>query len=591
VESVAEVEVKANVARGLNVLVAEDSSITSDLLKLLLKQHGHQVHIVTDGLLALAALRAHPYDVALLDFHLPQMDGAQVASSIRKEANGRKLPRLIAITGDSQGLLANVENCENFDHILAKPLDIYQVSKLVEDQATISARQTYPASVGLRPADLKPPRDKPQFLHTLDYEFLSWPGDLGATGLSARGMQATLGDPRFDAILIKEPASAEDLASIWRHNALHLLPVIDLTGTLGLKADLDYSKLRAQDTGELDLLIRRFQDQRARLHHDLLFARTLGEQLLGRMFVSCSPLKAVYDAESFTFTSYNTILSGNLVALEAEAMCAKKLFRPTFFDRFHVCPRCESVRLNVREECAKCRSSDLTEETYLHHFTCAYQGPESIFRRGKDLVCPKCRRGLTSFSIDYDRPGAMMVCGSCKHASSEPAVGFVCLDCCAHADGQGCRTRDMFSYELADEGEGLAQYGRSLLGDARDLLRFTDVPLELVVALNSAAKKFNAESIPFTLVNIVYLNEREITAEHGARQFAKARELFLENLRVALAPTDMVAKGQLYDFALLRNVGPEKSKGEFDRLRQCAQSTVRVDLGAKLQAFGPEDFS
>ena len=592
VESAEKVDSQAHDARGLKILVAEDSSITSDLLKLLLNQHGHQVDIVTDGLQALAALRAHPYDVALLDFHLPLMDGAQVASSIRKEANDRKLPRLIAITADTKGLLAHAENCENFDHILPKPLDIYQVGKLIEDQAAIGARQTSPSSVALEriAADLKPARDKTSFFDSLGYEFLSWPGDLGATGLSARGMQATLGDPRFDAILIKEPASAEDLASIWRHNTLHLLPVIDLTGALGVKADLDHSKLGARDTGELDRLIRRFQDQRARLHHDLLFARTLGEQLLGRMFVSASPLKAVYDAQSFTLASYNTILSGSLVAPEADAMSAQNLFRRTFFDRFHVCPRCQSARLNVREECPKCRSSDLTEEPYLHHYTCAYQGPESEFRRANDLVCPKCRRELTSFSIDYDRPGAMMVCGSCKHASSEPAVGFVCLDCCTHADGQGCRTRDMFSYELTEEGTGLAQYGRSLLGDARHLLRFTDLPLELVVALNSAAKKFNGESIPFTLVNIIYQNEREIAVEHGARQFAQARELFLENLRAALAPTDMVAKGQSYDFALLKDVGPEKSKGEFDRLRQRAQSTVRVDLGAKLQAFGPGDF-
>lgn len=593
VEIAAKVEAKANDARGLKVLVAEDSSITSDLLKLLLSQHGHQVDIVTDGLQALAVLRAHPYDVALLDFHLPQMDGAQVASLIRKETNGHKLPRLIAITGDTKGLLSHVENCENFDHILPKPLDIYQVSKLVEGQAAIGARQTSPSPIALErnAAELKRARDKPSFFDRLGYEFLSWPGDLTATGLSARGMQATLGDPRFDAILIKEPASADDLASIWRHNVLHLLPVIDLTGTLGVKADLDHTRLGAQDTGELDLLLRRFHDQRAHLHRDLLFARTLGEQMLGRMFVSCSPLKAVYDAQSFTLTSYNTILSRSLVASEADAMCAQKLFKPTFFDRFHVCPRCESARMNVREECAKCRSSDLTNEPYLHHFTCAYQGPETKFRRGKDLVCPKCRRELTSFSIDYDRPGAMMICGSCQHASSEPAVGFVCLDCCAHADGQGCRTRDMFSYELSDEGVGLAQYGRSLLGDARHLLRFTDLPLELVVALNFAAKRFNGESVPFTLINIVYQNEREIIAEHGARHFTQARELFLENLRAALAPTDMVTKGHAHDFALLRDVGPEKSKGEFDRLHQRAQNTVRLDLGARLQAFGPEDFS
>ena len=479
----------------------------------------------------------------------------------------------------------------SFDHILPKPLDIFQVGKLVEDEAEIRAHQTWPSPVAPEPADPRPIPDRPSFFDSLSYECLSWPSDVGPTRLSPRGMQATLSDGRFDAIVIKEPASVEDLASIWRHNALHLLPVIDLTGTLGVKADFDGSKLGAQDTDELDHLIHRFHDQRARLHHDMHLAHNLGEQLLARMFVSSRSLKATYDAQSFTLVSYNTILSPRLVGPEAEAMSEQKLFRHAFFDRIHVCPRCASARLNVREECAKCRGSDLTEESYLHHFTCAYQGPESKFRRGKDLVCPKCRRELTTFSVDYDRPGAMMVCASCGHAGSEPAIGFVCLDCCAHVEGENCGTRDLFSYELTEEGTGLAQYGRSILGGARHLLRFTDLPLELVVALNAAAKTFNVELKPFTLINIIYQNEREITAEHGERQFARARDFFLENLRAALASTGMVVKGRSYDFALLRDVSPEKSKGEFDRLRQRAQSTVRIDLGAKLQAFGLEDFT
>ena len=61
---------------------------------------------------------------------------------------------------------------------------------------------------------MKPAPDKSSFFDSLGYEFLSWPNDLGATRLSARGMQATLGDPRFDAILIKEPASADELSGI-----------------------------------------------------------------------------------------------------------------------------------------------------------------------------------------------------------------------------------------------------------------------------------------------------------------------------------------------------------------------------------------
>jgi len=579
---------------GRRVLVAEDSPITHELLKLLLNQRGHQVDIVTDGPQALEALRAHDYDVALLDFHLPGMDGLQVAAALKKSANGRKLPRLVAITADVEGLLSHAEGCENFDHIIPKPLDIYQVGKLVEEQAEIGERQAAakPAArtMPTRPEAVPAP-PPPSFFDTLGYQFIAWPEDLEATRLSARGMQATLGDPRFDGILIREPVSADELVTIWRRKALYVLPVIDLTGTLGAKADLDGTKLSAQDADEIAQLIRRFQDQRARLHRDLLLTENLSEELLGRVFVSGRPLSAALDPDSRSLVSYNTTLSGPLVAREAESLCEKGLFEREFFDRFHVCSRCESSRMHVREECSSCRSADLIEEPYLHHFKCAYQGPESEFRRGDDLICPKCRRELSHFGFDYDRPGTMVVCRACGHAASEPAVGFVCLDCDAHADSERCATRDVYSYRLTDQGVGFAEFGRAFLGQTNDALRFADLPIELIVALNTAAKRYNEEKVPFTLVNITYEKEREITAEHGARQFAQARDLFIENLRAALPKADTVVKGQTYDFALLRDIGPPEARAEFGRLHEAAQRTVRYDLGAKLQAFGAEDFS
>ena len=60
---------------GRRVLVAEDSPTTHEILKLLLTQRGHHVDIAIDGEQALEALRQNHYDVALLDFHLPKMDG------------------------------------------------------------------------------------------------------------------------------------------------------------------------------------------------------------------------------------------------------------------------------------------------------------------------------------------------------------------------------------------------------------------------------------------------------------------------------------------------------------------------------------
>jgi CheY-like chemotaxis protein len=578
---------------GRKVLVAEDSPITHELLKLLLKQRGHQVDIATDGRQALEALRTHDYDVALLDFHLPLMDGLQVAAALKKTADGRKLPRLIAITADVEGLLAHKGGCEHFDHIIPKPLDIYQVGKLVEEQADIAeqqAAQTRAAPASPQPIEAAVSRP-PSFFEELGYQFIAWPEDLEANRLSARGMQATLGDPRFDGILIREPVSADELVSIWHRKALFALPVIDLTGTLGTKADLDASKLSAQDAEQVSQLIRHFQDRRARLHRDLLLSENMGEKLLGRVFVSERPLAAALDPESKSFISYNTTLSGPLVAREAENLCQQGLFKLEFFDRFQTCPRCQSARMHVREECWKCRSADLVEEPYLHHFKCAYQGPESQFRQGDDLICPKCRRELTHFGFDYDRPGSMIVCQACGHAASDPAVGFVCLDCNTHTDSDACPTSDVYSYQLTDDGLGFAEFGKTFLGQAHEALRFAELPLELIVALNAAAKRYNEEKVPFTLVNIAYEKEREITAEHGARQFAQARDLFIENLRAATHSADMVIKGQSYDYALLSNIDPAQAKKEFNRLRDAAQATVRFDLGARLKAFGPEDFS
>jgi CheY-like chemotaxis protein len=583
---------------GRRVLVAEDSPTTHEILKLLLTQHGHHVDIATDGEQALEAIRSNRYDVALLDFHLPKMDGLRVATAIKNEMHGLDRPRLIAITADLQGLLAHKDGCENFDLIIPKPLDIYRISQIIEGQAELRDEQQAElhepglhSAPSLAPSVVPGDVRQPFALEGLGYDFLLWPQDIDVRRLSARGTQATLGDPRFDAIVITQPVSVEGLVSLWERKALYVLPIVDLTGTLGRKADFDGSKLSTPDTERLGRLIRDFHDRRARLHRDLLFSDKLGEQLIGRMFVANRPLTAALDPRYCHLASYDVPLGRRLVTREAEILCEHGLLKREFFERFHICPACGSYRLHVREECSQCRSSNLSEEQYLHHFRCAFQGPEPDFRRGDELICPKCHQELTHFGFDYDRPGTMIVCGSCGHAASEPSVGFVCLDCGAHTDSDVAATRDVFSYQLTDQGVSFAEKGGAVLGYARDVLRFADLPLELVVALNAAAKRYNEDKIPFSLVNILYRRESEVVAEYGARRFAQARDLFIENLRAALDKRNTVVKGQSHDFALFEGIGPDRAQSDLDHLKERASRALFCDLGPEFQAFGPEDFS
>ena len=584
----AEAEIHRAGAR--RVLVAEDSAITHDLLKLLLNQRGHRVDVAGDGLEALEALRNNTYDVALLDYHLPQMDGLEVAATLKAEAQGRRLPRLIAITADPEGLLSAEAGCENFDCILPKPLDINQVGRLVEEQADLADRPEPPAAPRPEhaPAIIAP---RPSLLDELGHNTLSWPDDLQPGRLSKRAMQAISGDARFEAIVIKAHASADDLREIWHRKALYALPVIDLTGSLGTMADLDASKLKADETDRIEGLIWRFHERRGRLHRDLLLSDDLEDRVLGRVFVSGKPLTATLDPRSRACFSYNLTLDVQTAAHEAESLSVKGLLAREFVERFHVCGRCGSDHIHVRKTCPKCHSSDLDEEQYLSHHRCGYQGPRSQFRRGLHLVCPKCQRALVDFGVDYDQAQTMIVCRKCGHSGAKSILGMICLGCSANYAWDTCQTRDAFSYELTDQGTGFAEFGRSFLGLFQKPLRFEELPRELVLALNDAAKAFNENRTPFTLVNIFYKNERRITAEQGSLAFAEARDRFVANLRASLGGARLVVKGpSSYDFALMPGIAPHMAEKELAGLRERAASTVRFDLGATLKAFGPEDF-
>lgn len=583
--------VQSQRAHGRRVLVAEDNRLTSELLKLMLNQRGHHVDTARDGQQALLLLRENDYDVAFLDYDLPRLSGSQVAATIRRESSGRKVPRMIAITADLKELLAQSEGAENLDQLL--PLDIDDVeTKEKQPTESLDERQE-DTIVPLRPAmaaKLVSQEHRSAF-ENLGYNFLTWPGDIETGRLSARAMRASLGDPQFDGILVREPTSVEKLATLWKEPSLYTLPIIDLTGELGPVADFDGSQLAAIESGELDQMVCAYRNRRALLHRDILLSSELSDMLIGRTFVTGQPIVPHYDPGSTWSVSYNVALPVSAVVPNLETLWQTGLLRRDFFERFHTCPSCNSHRLHVREECAECKSSDLSEGQYIHHFACAYLGPEDDFRQGDSLVCPKCSQELTHFGFDYDRPGSMVTCNSCGHTSSEPSVGFVCLDCNSHVDGEAAATRDLFAYTLTNEGVAFAKHGRSAMGPGNQALRLADVPLELVVALNRSLSGYQQTQMPFVLAELSYLEESAIAQQEGPRAFAMARNLFIENLRARLGDQGLAVKAQSRDYVLFFGVTADAASAGIGTVLSQAQSTLRWPLGVVSQIFGPEAFA
>ena len=105
----------------LAILVAEDSQVTQDLLKSLLTQRGHRVDLVDDGGQALKALLDRRYDIALVDFNLPTMDGLRVVAEFKSSpAAVARSPHFIGITADAAGFMAHPDDWPTFDLVIAQ---------------------------------------------------------------------------------------------------------------------------------------------------------------------------------------------------------------------------------------------------------------------------------------------------------------------------------------------------------------------------------------------------------------------------------------------------------------------------------------
>ena len=98
-------------------------------------------------------------------------------------------------------------------------------------------------------------------------------------------------------------------------------------------------------------------------------------------------------------------------------------------DKINLCKKCESAYHNFSESCSSCGSLDLSTENLIHHFRCAYVGPESDFKTEEGLKCPKCSHNLKHIGIDYDKPSEIHNCNSCGYHSQETKMIAKCIDC------------------------------------------------------------------------------------------------------------------------------------------------------------------
>jgi DNA-binding response OmpR family regulator len=111
----------------MRVLVAEDDEGLRSVLERGLRESGYAVDAVEDGELALRYLDTYEYEVAILDWRMPKVDGLEVTQRLRRRGSALPILMLTArdtardrVTGLDEGADDYLVKPFNFSELLAR---------------------------------------------------------------------------------------------------------------------------------------------------------------------------------------------------------------------------------------------------------------------------------------------------------------------------------------------------------------------------------------------------------------------------------------------------------------------------------------
>ncbi|WP_233471083.1 response regulator [Paraburkholderia caribensis] len=242
--------------RRLRVLVADDNGIAREVLSRTARALGWEADVVPGGMSAVKLTSAaerdnEGYDVILLDWRMPDLDGLAAARRIDEARAGRSTPAIVMITAYGQEVLAAAQESDDmpFDAFVTKPVTPRQLAQTVQrvltgQKAAHVKRAPAPAGAGrLAGLTLLVVEDNPLNREVAE-GLLSREGAqvaLAESGLE--GVEKVLTGTRvFDAVLMDmqmpDVDGLEATRLIRAHGRFASLPIIAMTAN-ATRADRD----------------------------------------------------------------------------------------------------------------------------------------------------------------------------------------------------------------------------------------------------------------------------------------------------------------------------------------------------------------
>ncbi|HYG85155.1 MAG TPA: response regulator [Azospirillum sp.] len=230
--------------RRCRVLVAEDNPVNQQLTLALLRRAGHVAEAVASGTEAVAAVRAIPYDLVLMDVQMPEMDGLEATRTIRRLPGPAACIPIVAMTANAMRGDDALCYAAGMDGYLAKPIDPEHLLATVARSAKRGGAQAIAPAVEPRVSIPRPEdaaklaelrdalgdegfetllgtffRDVP--LHIVGMRDALAAGDLASAEREAHTLKGMAGNVGFEEMA---EAAAGILAAVRRKNATGVPP-------------------------------------------------------------------------------------------------------------------------------------------------------------------------------------------------------------------------------------------------------------------------------------------------------------------------------------------------------------------------------
>jgi signal transduction histidine kinase/CheY-like chemotaxis protein len=115
------------------VLVVDDHVVNCTLAQGMLRKLGMEADVALNGLEAVSCASHHPYDLILMDMHMPKMDGLDATRAIR-DLPLQPRPYIVAFTANANAYDTDRERClqVGMDDFIAKPVRMDDLRALLQ---------------------------------------------------------------------------------------------------------------------------------------------------------------------------------------------------------------------------------------------------------------------------------------------------------------------------------------------------------------------------------------------------------------------------------------------------------------------------